>query len=255
MLRLLLITFISLLFISCTKESIVIKTIGKKPLKEMSIKTISRVTIPTLEDGYKNFSTTVISSQKEMKKFLSKVKLQKGWKKRDNFIKSVKSQKIDFSHYNLLMYRIDKLSNADVLLVGLPKGDKKIITIKIGVDESNSTKSKLSHYAIAYKISKTISKIKFKNGVEEDVIKNSSSQLNSDIPESCMEWFDGCNSCKRALDNDTPPSCTELSCKVYDEFKCTKWRESVKQLKLDNAPSHHDSELDSLPRSVQFANE
>lgn len=253
--RLILLFLIALLFTSCTKERIVIQTIGKKPLKELNIKIISKVTIPVVEEGYKNFSTKLITSQKKLNGFLSEVKVQKGWKNRENFITSLKLKKIDFNHYNLLIYRIDKLSNADVLLVGLPKGDKNKVTIKIGVDESNSTKTNLSHYAVAYKVSKTISQIKFKNGVEEDIIKNSSSELDSKIPNSCMEWFDGCNSCKRELNSDTPPSCTELSCKVYKEFKCTKWRESPKQLKLDNAPSHHDIELESLPRSVQTVNE
>lgn len=240
-----LLSSILLLFASCTKEHIVIKTIGQKPLKELNIKIISRLTIPVVEEGYKNFSTTLITSQKRFNSFLSKIKSQKGWSKKENFLKSLDLQKIDFTHYNLLLYRIDKVSTADVLLVGLPKGDKKTITIKIGIDESNATQKSISNYAIAYKISKSISKIRFKHGVEEDIIKNSSSEKNSKIPESCIEWFDGCNSCSRGVDNDTPPSCTELSCKTYKEFKCTKWRDNHKK---------HDTAFDSLPDSIQFKN-
>ncbi len=243
--RFILLLFISILFSSCTKEHIVIKTIGQKPLKELNIKIISRITIPVVEEGYKNFSTTLITSQKELNSFLSKVESQQGWQKKENFLKSLNLHKIDFTHYNLLLYRINKASTADVLLVGLPKGDKKTITIKIGIDDTNATQNSISHYAVAYKISKSISKIRFKDGAKEDVIKNSASEKNSKIPESCIAWFDGCNSCSRSLDNDTPPSCTELSCKTYKEFKCTKWKESSKK---------HETAFDSLPHSIQFKN-
>jgi len=254
MLRFILLSFASLFFISCSQDRIVLNTIGEKPPKELNIKTISKVTIPVKEDGYKNFSTMVITSQKQFNTFISEIKSQKGWSKKENFLDSLKSQQIDFFKQNLLLYRITKASNSDVILVDIPKGDKKNITIKIGIDSKKTEEAKIAYYAIAYRVSKSVSKITFKNGLQEDVIKNSSSESKSNIPNSCIEWFDGCNSCAR-VGTDNIPSCTEISCKTYKAFKCTKWKESPKQQKPVDEPSHHDIELDSLPRSPQLSNE
>ena len=259
MLRFILLSLISLFFISCSQDRIVLKTIGEKPPKELNIKIISRVPIPVQEEGYKNFSTMVITSQKQFNAFVSEINAQKGWSKKDNFLASLEAQKTDFSQQNLLLYRISKASNSDVLLVHKPKGNKRNITIKIG-DENGKTektekteKANITYYAIAYKVSKSINKITFKNGVQEEVIKNASSESNSKIPESCFEWFDGCNSCGR--DAEGIPVCTEKACDTYKAFKCTKWKESPKQQKPVDEPSHHDIELDSLPRSPQLSNE
>ena len=256
MLRFILLSLASLFFISCSQDRIVLKTVGEKPPKELNIKTISKVTIPVQEEGYNNFSTMLITSQKQFNAFVSEVKAQKGWSKKDNFLASLEAQKTDFSQQNLLLYRISKASNSDVLLVHKPKGDKRNITIKIGDENEKiekTEKADINYYAIAYKVSKAINKITFKNGVQEEVIKNASSESKSKIPESCLEWFDGCNSCSR--DAEGLPVCTEKACDTYKAFKCTKWKESPKQLKPEHVLSHHDNELDSLPRSVQFANE
>jgi len=252
MLRFILLSIVSLFFISCSQDRIVLKTIGQKPPKELNIKTISKVTIPVKEDGYKNFSTILITSQKQFNAFISKIKSQKGWTKKENFLESLKLQKTNFSKQNLLLYRITKTSNSDVLLVDTPKGDKKNITIKIRKENKETNTSNISYYAIAYKVSKSISKITFKNGTKKDIIKNSASEANSNIPESCIEWFDGCNSCSRV---EGIPVCTQKACDNYKEFKCTKWKESPTQQKPVDEPSHHDNELDLLPRSPQLSNE
>jgi len=254
MLRFILLSVVSLLFISCSQDRIVLKTIGEKPPKELNIKTISKVPIPVKEDGYKNFSTMVITSQKQFNKFISKIKSEKGWKKKENFLESLKLEKTDFSKQNLLIYRIDEASNADVLVVDTPKGDKNKITIKFQVDSDRNNTTNIAHYAIAYKLSKSVSKIIFDNGVKKDIIKNTASEANSNIPESCIRWFDGCNSCSRVGTEGTPV-CTQKSCDTYKEFKCTKWKENPIQQKLVDEPLHHDSELDSLPRSQQLSDE
>jgi len=254
MLRFILLALASLFFISCSQDRIVLQTIGEKPPKELNIKTISKVTIPVQEEGYNNFSTMLITSQKQFNTFVSEIKSQKGWSKKDNFLASLEAQKTDFTQHNLLLYRISKASNSDVLLVDKPKGDKKNITIKIGEESEKTEKADVNYYAIAYKVSKSVSKITFKKGVQQEVIKNSASEAKSKIPESCLEWFDGCNSCGR-VGAEGVPVCTEMACDKYKPFKCTKWKESPKQLKPEHVPSHHDIELDSLPRSPQLSNE
>ncbi len=253
MLRFILLSLVSLFFISCTHDRIVLKTIGEKPPKELNIKTISKVTIPVLEHGYNNFSTMLITSQKQFNTFISTIKSQKGWNKKDNFLASLESEKTNFNNQNLLLYRLNQASSSTVLLVDKPKGDKKNITIKIGKNSKKTGTADMAYYALAYKVSKSVSKITFKNGVKKDIIKNSASEANSNIPESCFEWFDGCNSCGR--DAEGIPVCTEKACNTYKAFKCTKWKESPKQQKPVDEPSHHDIELDSLPRSPQLSNE
>jgi len=254
MLRLIFISFIALLLASCAKDRIVINTIEKMPPKELSIKSIARIAIPVREQGYSNFDTTLMTSQKELNKFVTKIELQKNWNSKDNFLNALKLKKINFTKYNFLIYRMTEASGSTVLLVDKPMGDKNSITIKIGKNSKELATEDMAYYALAYKISKAISKITFDNGINKEVIKNSASQTNSTIPKSCLEWFDGCNDCSRSTD-DTAHICTEKLCNNYKEFKCTKWKESPKQQKPVDEPSHHDSELEKLPKSPQLSDE
>jgi hypothetical protein len=219
MLRLILLSFIVLLFNSCAKDSIVINTIEKKPLKELNIKTISKIVIPVRERGYSNFDTTLMTSQKELNGFINRVKSQKGWNKRENFLNALALQKIDFTLYNFLIYRMTKASSSTVLLVHKPIGDKSNIIIKIGKNSKEMRTEKMGYYALGYKISKAISKITFDNGTKKEIIKNTASSSNSTIPKSCLEWFDGCNNCSRNGDGAIAPTCTEKSCLKYEPFK------------------------------------
>jgi len=40
---------------------------------------------------------------------------------------------------------------------------------------------------------------------------------------TCIEWFDGCNGC--FIDEDNQITCTTRYCEVYEEYKCTKWKD------------------------------
>ena len=254
MLRLIFISIIALLLASCAKDRIVLNTIEKKPLKELNIKTIAKIAIPVREQGYSNIDTILMTSQKELNKFVAKIKLQENWNNRENFLNALELKKIDFTKYNFLIYRITEASGSTVLLVDKPIGDKNNIKIKIGKNSQEMATTDMAYYAVAYKISKDVSKITFENGVKKEVIKNSASQTNATIPESCLEWFDGCNSCSRGAD-ETAPICTKKRCSIEKEFECTKWKESPKQQKPVDEPSHHDTELEKLPRSPQLSNE
>lgn len=222
MLRLLL-TF-TLFFTACTEKHMVI--IDSKPApKELSIKTISKVTIPVREHGYKNFKTQVIKTKNELDDFIADIKGQTGWSKKDNFLQSLLLKEINFTEYNLLLYRITESSGSTVLAVDAPKGDQQNITVKIGRDRPNVGTDDMAYYTLAYKIIKTVNTITFDNGIKKDVIENSTSQSNinrDNIPKDCLKWFDGCNNCGRV--GYGIPACTELSCTTYKEFKCTKWK-------------------------------
>ena len=223
MLRLLL-TF-TLLFTACTEKQMVIIDANPKPT-ELSIKTISKITIPVREHGYSNFKTQIIKTKDEFDTFIKNVKEQKNWNKKENFLQSLQLNKIDFTNHNLLLYRITESSSSTVLAVEAPKGDSENITVKIGRDKPNMGTTDMAYYTLAYKVIKSVKTITFDNGTKKDVIKNSTIPANvnrDNVPKNCLEWFDGCNNCGRV--GGDIPACTELSCTTYKKFKCTKWKE------------------------------
>jgi hypothetical protein len=249
--------FIPLLwFTACNPEHIIIDNPPQK-MVEINIKTIARIAIPVREDGYSNFNTTLIQTEESFQEFLTKIEEQKGWSKKKNFIESLKLKKIDFNYYNLIIYRLTQASGSTVLSVHKPKGyNEKEIIIKIDENRPEINTHDEAHYALAYKVAKSVQTVTFQNGEKKIVINNQSQQNKSMkvAPKNCMEWFDGCNKCGR-IGIEGLPICTEKACTHYEEFRCTKWKGKPKQLKPAHAPLHHDSELESLPRSPQLSDE
>ena len=168
MLRLLL-TF-TLFFTACTEKHLVL-TDNKPITKELSIKTISKITIPVREHGYNNFKTQVIKTKNELNNFMARVRKQTGWNKKENFLQSILLKDIDFSKYNLLLYRITESSGSTVLAVDAPKGNEQNIVVKIGRDKPNMGTSDMAYYTLAYKVIKTVNTITFDNGIKKDVIR------------------------------------------------------------------------------------
>jgi hypothetical protein len=168
MLRLLL-TF-TLLFTACTEKQLLIKEV--KPMaKELTIETISKITIPVREQGYNNFKTQVIHTKSELDNFIMDIKKQKNWNKKENFLQSLLLKELDFNRYNLLLYRITESSGSTVLAVDVPRGNEQNIIINIGRDEPNMATSDMAYYTLAYKIKKSVNSITFDNGIKKDVIK------------------------------------------------------------------------------------
>jgi hypothetical protein len=138
---------------------------------ELSIKTISKITIPVREHGYNNFKTQVIKTKNELNNFIADVKKQSGWSKKENFLQSLLLKEINFNEYNIILYRITESSGSTVLAVDAPKGDSKNITVKIGRDKPNMGTADMAYYTLAYKVIKTVNTITFDNGIKKDVIK------------------------------------------------------------------------------------
>ncbi|MBU1667287.1 hypothetical protein KKC13_02645 [bacterium] len=256
MLRLILTSVLILLFTACTHDSVIIDT--PKISKALSSDTIANIPIPVREQGYSNFKTQVIKTQTELDNFVESVDQQESWNEKKNFLETLLLKKIDFSYYNLLLYRITESSGSTVLSVDAPTGNAENITIIIGRDEPSMKTSDMAHYALAYKVAKSVTNITFDNGLKKNVIENKTitskvSTIPTPVPDKCLEWFDGCNNCGRVSDKGIPV-CTEKHCESYEEFKCTKWKENAEQQKLESDPSHHDSEQ-SLPRSQQTSDE
>ena len=168
MLRLLLV--IALFFTACTDKHMILKDV--KPVsKELSIDIISKITIPVREHGYRNFKTKVIKTNNELNSFISDVKKQSNWNKKENFLQSLLLKEIDFNRYNLLLYRITESSGSTVLAVDVPRGDEQNIIIQIGRDEPNMRTADMAYYTLAYKIKKSVNTITFDNGIKKDVIR------------------------------------------------------------------------------------
>jgi len=46
--------------------------------------------------------------------------------------------------------------------------------------------------------------------------------IGANIPTTCQEWSDGCNTCSRAKNNQA--SCTIYTCENKGSFSCLKWQ-------------------------------
>lgn len=237
MLRILLTSFILLLLTACVSNSSLIISEPKKPV-QLEESTILKIAIPVREHGYSTFNTQVISSQKAFDEFIANISIQKSWNKKDNFIDSLTLYPIDFTHYNLLLYRMTEQSGTTVLSVDAPKGDNKHIVIEIGRDKPSIGTADMAYYALAYKVLKSVKDITFDNGIKKHLIKNKSINIEkkpvSNAPEACLEWYDGCNNCGR-IGNTGDVVCTERYCVDKGKFRCTKWKHD--NYKLSNEPS------------------
>ena len=171
MLKFFLSTFMALFFTACVTHSSII--IPPEPTVETIDKsTIFQLTIPVREHGYRNFDTKVLTTQLELDNFIAKVKKQKSWNQKENFISSLTLLPIDFTKYNLLLYRITENSASTILAVDVPKGNNKHVLIEIGRNQPNIVTTDLAYYALAYKVAKSVQDITFDNGLKKDIITN-----------------------------------------------------------------------------------
>ncbi len=46
--------------------------------------------------------------------------------------------------------------------------------------------------------------------------------MDANVPKTCQEWSDGCNTCNRAGNNQA--SCTVYTCENKTAFSCLKWQ-------------------------------
>jgi hypothetical protein len=236
MLKILLTSLIALFIVACTPPTqIIIKDVNQtKALKKSDI---LQITIPVREHGYQNFDTQVLSTQDAFDAFIKniqeqdiveeKIKKSSVWNQKENFIDSLTSNPIDFKNYNLLLYRMTEKSGSTVLSVEAPKGTHEDIIIELGRDDSEIKTDDMAYYALAYKVAKSVKTITFDNGLKKHTIKNTIIEVNEpkkdhDVPEACLEWYDGCNNCGR-VGSGTEVVCTERHCVHYDQFRCIKW--------------------------------
>jgi PBP1b-binding outer membrane lipoprotein LpoB len=46
--------------------------------------------------------------------------------------------------------------------------------------------------------------------------------IGANVPKTCQEWSDGCNTCARAANNQA--NCTIYTCENRGPFSCLKWQ-------------------------------
>ena len=46
--------------------------------------------------------------------------------------------------------------------------------------------------------------------------------IDVNVPKTCQEWSDGCNTCSRAKNNQA--NCTIYTCETKTPFSCLKWQ-------------------------------
>jgi hypothetical protein len=223
MLRPLLTTLILFIFTACTTSNILISEPPKKELLKAT--TILKIPVPVRQQGYENFKTQVITSQKEFDEFIKKVEETKKWQDKQNFIDALKLTPINFKKYNLLLYRMTENSGSTVLAVDAPSGSNKHVIVVIGRDKPNTGTSDMAYYTIAYKLLKSVEDVTFDNGVKKNLVKNYNKTLSKkgEVPENCVEWYDGCNDCGR-VGPDGDAVCTERHCVRHAAVQCTKWK-------------------------------
>ncbi len=179
--------------------------------------TITSLSLPSVDSGYSNLKTRVITSQKEYRAFLSSIDRQKYWEHKIAFGMKIAKESINFRTQNLLIYRYHGTEGKAVQAKVVSAGDQNV-TVQLTVSEKTLPRS--AAQAFFYKVSKKLPKVIFKSRQRIDVVKNS--RQKTVIPKECIAWFDGCNHCIRSSMGRA--LCTKRYCKKKDAFRCVKWQ-------------------------------
>ncbi len=91
------------------------------------------------------------------------------------------------------------------------------------------------------------SKILYKGECESKKDKLGEDNLKKEIPDNCITWFDGCNTCGRA-DNGIMMMCTMMACMEYSKPYCIKFaddsnlnKEETKELEINSIDNSSES--------------
>ena len=170
--KVLLTVTIALLFIGCTKTIETVTVIEVQPKSKISNK-IWKLPIYFEDKGYKNLKTQIITNKVMLNKFIAKIKQQKNWERKDNFLEIIEKSKIDFNTENLIIYPFSENKSVVVVAVDTPTSEDNHIIIKIGKNKTKEINNKIIYYALAYKIKKSAKDIIFDDGKEKITITNS----------------------------------------------------------------------------------
>jgi len=210
-----LVTVSTLLFIGCSVPSLDFLPGGS---------TISPLSLPVSDHGYRHLHTSVITTQKDFQSLLNTIDAQEGWDHKVAFGIKIGKASINFRKQNLLIYRYTSTSSAFT-------ADSKIRASKetnttVWIEEKPSTGTNPTAHAFFYTVSKSVKKVHFQSIGGEEAVENIQSKVAapppSAIPKKCIAWFDGCNHCIRS--STGKPLCTKRHCKQKGDYRCMKWQ-------------------------------
>ena len=204
----------STFFTACNTETPKVKD-------NTSSEVLERIAIPFREHGYSELASKIISSQEGLDRFLQRVKRQANWNNKPAFIKVLRAKKVDFSKWNLLLYRMTEGSGSVGLDVQIKQANRNDIIINIHRTVPQMGTADMAYYMLAYKVDKLVHRVNFEGGKHTVRIRNKKADML--VPDNCVAWFDGCNRCAKR--DGGRAVCTMMACLVYrpQDFRCTKW--------------------------------
>lgn len=124
--------------------------------ERVSSKDVLRVDIPKREHGYSNLKDIEIRSQSDMKKFISNVKGQENWNKKEKFISAMVGADLQYSsHYVAIFTHTERSGSVKVALED-PVWENGVVVIDIRRDAPTIVTQDMAYYAFAYKVRKGI---------------------------------------------------------------------------------------------------
>lgn len=165
-----LILFSASLLVSCGGDGIGGTGSPYESVSDIQQETIRKISTPFREHGYSNFKTTVIDTQNKLDTFISNVKSQSNWNNKKAFLDAIEGQSIDFSRYNLLLYRITEASGSITLTPQKPVIKNDEVSITINRKTPNIGTSDMAYYALAYIVDKNINKVTFETNAVKTII-------------------------------------------------------------------------------------
>lgn len=85
-------------------------------------------------------------------------------------------------------------------------------------------------------------KILYKEKCDEDM-----AVIKKEIPNNCISWFDGCNTCGRSNDGG-PMMCTLMACQEYDEPRCLEYVEDL----LSNGVNPAEEQISQIEKKEEY---
>jgi len=162
---------LSILLLGCMEKKTI--EIQQKPPTEKISNLVRKVPIALSDVGYQNFETQLFSHRETLDHFLSTIKTEKNWQKKENFLESIEVASMDFEKENLLIYRFDEQKGSIVLAVDVPTELNKHLFVHIGKEKPKREVSKeYIPYAVAYIVNKSIVDITFNDNDTNITIPN-----------------------------------------------------------------------------------
>ncbi len=134
---------------------------------------VRTVDIPMREHGYSNFETTLLTSAEAYDTFVAQVQAQDFWNDKNAFLTALEAAKVDFTHENLLLYRITEGSGSIALSVLPAVVENGIATVTVTRSVPEVGTADMAYYALAYALDHNITAITVTVGDQNETLSNS----------------------------------------------------------------------------------